>query len=388
MWDQQFQSWRLMIAMVPQSKNTPPIFYHVTWKVDNYGKWRTLSSPPHTALFRDLRSRNPMSETLHIQLHGSDFAKLPLSAGLRWLIEFPPEWAWFLSWFPGQIPEHFKDYSRIPVQSAPSMSASSSTAASSTSLTTPGSTAVFPTPSQPVEQVAGTTSKAPSMATAATAATNEPTFDRPPTCPAPPVPNQPATSAPQVAKMTSSSPACTATSSGSALVSLPTPIAQPPMPSWQSVCISNPIPLEQLREFLAQDVEQNLPVPEERSTLPQAVAHRMTQQQQTDHIRDRTWHQSEMERRRRMAQPGWKSAMEAQQTVLIQQQERVCQVLSSSSTPPTTPGMHPLSLIPEMQSPAEQVTEQPVQPAMPTSSASDPEWDEWRDFQESASSIN
>ena len=33
MWDPQYSSWRLMIAMVPQSKNTPPIFYHVTWKV-------------------------------------------------------------------------------------------------------------------------------------------------------------------------------------------------------------------------------------------------------------------------------------------------------------------------------------------------------------------
>ena len=128
MWDPQCQSWHLMIAMVPQSKNTPPIFYHVTWKADNYGKWRTLNSPPHTALFKDLRSRNPMSETLHIQLHGSDFAKLPLSAKLRWLIEFPPEWVWFLSWFPGQVPKHFKEHSRVP----------SSTAASSTSLTTPG----------------------------------------------------------------------------------------------------------------------------------------------------------------------------------------------------------------------------------------------------------
>ena len=36
--------------------------------------------------------------------------------------------------------------------------------------------------------------------------------------------------------------------------------------------------MEQFHEFLAQDVEQNLPAPEERSTLPQAVAQRMTQQ--------------------------------------------------------------------------------------------------------------
>ena len=95
-----------------------------------------------------------------------------------------------------------------------------------------------------------------------------------------------------------------------------------------------------------------------------------------------------MEKRRRMAQPGWKSAMEAQQTSLIQQQERVRQALSTSSTPLTAPGKHPLSPIPEMQSPAEQVTEQPDQQTMPTSSASDHEWDEWCDSQESASSIN
>ena len=119
MWDPQFNSWRLMIAMVPQSKNTLPT-YHVRWKADQY-------SPPYTALFKDLRSRNPRTETLHIQLHGSDFANLPMSAGLRWLIEFPPEWSWFLSWSPGQVPEHFKDQPRP-----------STPASSSASLTTPG----------------------------------------------------------------------------------------------------------------------------------------------------------------------------------------------------------------------------------------------------------
>ena len=70
--------------------------------------------------------------------------------------------------------------------------------------------------------------------------------------------------------------------------------------------------MEQLHEFLGQDVEQNQPA-QEHSTLPQAVAQCMTPEQQVDHIRDRTWHQSEMEKRRRMAQPGWKAAMEAQE---------------------------------------------------------------------------
>ena len=34
MWDPQYQSWRLMFAMAPQSKNTTPTFYHVTWKAN------------------------------------------------------------------------------------------------------------------------------------------------------------------------------------------------------------------------------------------------------------------------------------------------------------------------------------------------------------------
>ena len=179
MWDPQFNSWRLMIALDPQSKNMPPTFHHVTWKADQHGKWKTLSSPPYTALFRDLRSRNPITETLHIQLHGSDFAKLPLSAGLRWLIEFPPEWSWFLSWAPGQVPEHSKHHFRVPAQPSPSTPASSSAAASATSLTTPGSSSVFPMPSQTMESVAGT-SNAPSMAPASSAAVAAPTFDQPP----------------------------------------------------------------------------------------------------------------------------------------------------------------------------------------------------------------
>ena len=95
-----------------------------------------------------------------------------------------------------------------------------------------------------------------------------------------------------------------------------------------------------------------------------------------------------MEKRRRMAQPRWKTAKEAQDIALMQQQERVRQALRSASTPPTAPGMQPLTSIPELQSPAEQVTEQTVQPAMLTSGASDNEWDAWCDFQESASSIN
>ena len=101
--ENKYQSWHLMFAMVPQTKDTPPAFYHVTWKQDQYGKWKTLNTLPYTALFKDLRNRNrkPMTETMHIQLRGSDFAQLPLSGNMKWLIEFPPAWSWFLSWSPG-----------------------------------------------------------------------------------------------------------------------------------------------------------------------------------------------------------------------------------------------------------------------------------------------
>ena len=45
MWDQKFQSWRLVFAMVPGSLDTPPTFYNVTWKKDQYGKWKTMNTP-------------------------------------------------------------------------------------------------------------------------------------------------------------------------------------------------------------------------------------------------------------------------------------------------------------------------------------------------------
>ena len=297
MWDPQFNSWRLMFATVPQSKDTPPTYYHVTWKKDQYGKWKTLSSPPHTALMKDLRLRNPMTETMHIQLHGSDFAKLPLSGGIKWLIEFPPEWSWFLSWAPGAVPEHLKDHSSWASRSRASASgsapASSSASASMTSLTTPGSSSVFQMPSQVSDLSLGTTCKAPSVASASPAAVPQPTFDNLPQCPAPPVPQQPTAYAPPPSKMTSSAPPCIAASPCSVPVLVPASLPQPPIPSWQTRCTQQPVPLD---EFLAQDVEQN-EEPDEHSTLVQAVAHNMDTAQQAKHIRDRTWQGQEVEKR-------------------------------------------------------------------------------------------
>ena len=82
MWDQKFQSWRLVFAMIPASKDTPPTFYNVTWKKDQYGKWKTMNMPLYSALFKDLRNRNPMTELMHIQLRSSDFAHLPLGGNM------------------------------------------------------------------------------------------------------------------------------------------------------------------------------------------------------------------------------------------------------------------------------------------------------------------
>ena len=139
---------------------------------------------------KDLRQRNPMTETMHIQLHGSDFAQLPLSGGMKWLIELPPAWSWFLSWSPGSVPEHLEDHSswasRSRASTGVSAPALSSASSSMTSLTTPGSSAVFSMPSQTSDQPLGTTCKASSVASASPAAVSTPTFDQPPQCPSSP----------------------------------------------------------------------------------------------------------------------------------------------------------------------------------------------------------
>ena len=122
MWDQKLQSWRLVFAVLPGSGDTPPTFYNVTWKKYEDGKWRTMSlnTPLYTSLFKDLRARKPRTESLHIQLHSSDFAYLSLGK-LKWLIEFPPAWRWFLSWIPGICPgilftHHSQDIELVHLQ--------------------------------------------------------------------------------------------------------------------------------------------------------------------------------------------------------------------------------------------------------------------------------
>ena len=78
--------------------------------------------------------------------------------------------------------------------------------------------------------------------------------------------------------------------------------------------------------------------------------------------------------------------MEAQDALFAQQQQRVMELQCSNQSPPTAPGMHMLTSIPEGQTPSAASTDQTVQSADPASSASDSqEWNAWCDFQESAS---
>ena len=230
----------------------------------------------------------------------------------------------------------------------------------------PGSTSVFQLPSTAPAQPLATTSKAPSMALASPAAVPQPTFDQPPQCPA-------------TSKMTSSLPAYAAPSTRLAPATLPAPLPQPPVLSWQTQCIQEPLPLEQLEEFLSQDVVQNSP-PEEQSILAHAVAREMDEVQQADHIHQQTWHKQEVEKRRKtMAQPGWKTEMENQQRALLASQPPF-------QPPPTTlTGMTSSTTIQENQDPAPAA--QARQPD-PSSSSSESTWDVWCELQEKNSSYH
>ena len=326
------------------------------------GKWKTMNTPPYSALFKNLRNRNPMTESMHIQLHGSEFAQLPLSGNMKWLIEFPPAWSWFLS---------------SPAASGP---ASSSAPSSMASAPAPGSTSVFQLPSSAPAQPLATTSKAPSMASASPAAVPQPTYDQPVSSPQ--VPKQSAAFVAPTSKMTSSVPAFAAPSTRLAPATLPAPLPQPPVSPWQTACIQQPVPLEQPEDFLSQDVVQQSP-PEEQSTLVHAVARGVDAVQQADHIKEQTWHKQEVEKRRKtMAQPGWKTALENQQRTLPSSSSS----MPSFQPPPTTvTGMTSLTTIQENQDPAPAV---PARQPDPSSSSSEPTWDAWCELQESNSSYH
>ena len=112
-------------------------------------------------LIRDVRSRRPDNEVLHIQLHASDLAMLPFHTRLIWLIPFPAEWYWLPSWCPGVHPtpyvnsEIWKKHQNVNTQS------------SSTSAPVVGSMSSSLTSAQSVSSARPTPSCAPDLATVA-----------------------------------------------------------------------------------------------------------------------------------------------------------------------------------------------------------------------------
>ena len=68
--------------------------------------------------------RKPDMETMHIRIHGTDLAHLPFAGKLKWLIEFPRAWRWFLTWAPKKAPDHFKDHNMRPAPGSLSSSPS------------------------------------------------------------------------------------------------------------------------------------------------------------------------------------------------------------------------------------------------------------------------
>ena len=82
MWDPKHQSWRLVFAFLPESCASPPMFFSLTWKKAQQDVWRTLNTP-RWQLFKDLRMRKPDTETMHIQMHGTDLVQLRFSGKLK-----------------------------------------------------------------------------------------------------------------------------------------------------------------------------------------------------------------------------------------------------------------------------------------------------------------
>ena len=175
-WDDVHRSWRLPFAFLPATDVSPPVFFSCTWRKTEQG-WKTSATPPYSNLIRDVRSRRPDNEILHIQLHASDLAMLPFYTRLIWLIPFPAEWHWLPAWCPGSHPPSYvnsdiwKKYSKENAQSSSStvpvvgsMSSSSTSAQSMPSARpTPScAPALVPTAAQSSEpEVTACTSASP-----------------------------------------------------------------------------------------------------------------------------------------------------------------------------------------------------------------------------------
>ena len=159
-WDDVHRSWRLPFAFLPATHVSPPVFFSCTWRKTEQG-WKTSATPSYSNLIRDVRSRRPDQEILHIQLHASDLAMLPFHTRLIWLIPFPAEWHWLPTWSPGEHPssyvnsELWKKHTNANAQS------------SSSSVPVVGSMSSSSTSAQSMPTSRPTPSCAPTLATVA-----------------------------------------------------------------------------------------------------------------------------------------------------------------------------------------------------------------------------
>ena len=104
----------------------------------------------------------------------------------------------------------------------------------------------------------------------------------------------------------------------------------------------------------------------------------MTHAQASEHIQQRTWHQSDLEKKRRleMAQPAWKSEIQRRQ-----------QSVSSTAPAVSQPAMPPLETVHETMEESEVVepmTQAPDSAQSDTASRESAEWTAWWDLQESS----
>ena len=221
-----------------------------------------MNTPRWQDLFKDLRRRKPDTERMHIQVHGTDLAHLPFAGKLKWLIELPIAWSWFLTWSPGMIPNQYMDSNIWPIPASlsssaagpPSMASGPPSMAASPAARSTFSSAPLPTGTPPSSStLPTTTSKAASLAPS-------PLFSQP-----------------------ASGPLST----------------QPHYRALDRVASSE---VQQLSDFLHEDADMAQQVP----TLVQEVAQQCTPAQFLQSILQRTWFDpSRQTSRRTMAQPSW-----------------------------------------------------------------------------------
>ena len=229
-----------------------------------------------------------------------DLAHLPLEDNIKWLIEFPPAWSWFLTYRPGQLPRHLVDnsiwgpYSR---SSAPASSSMASTPGSD------GSAFQLPSATNPMA-----TSTFPLLRLISHHSSRHRPFPFS-----------------QQLQHCLRHRLCLSLQQQSQLLAHQQPAhclsqhqqPMPPVMPWQQQCVQQPLPMQQLQTFLQ---EHEGETPADPPTLVRAIARGMPSDQAMDLSMQRTWHihQQEKQRRSALAQPAWKAEMQRTQPSLSQ----------------------------------------------------------------------